>query len=138
MEVKCDIRQPFLWLISLVSCSGPPSDIFKMGVVSCLRVTGGRMRYLWLLPLFLLSGCYYPPYYYGYGGYPNPNYPYSYGSGYYSSGAQYPSYGNQPAYPYAQQGYYGGPQSGYANPASNDPNNCGTPDEPYPCYGRYR
>ena len=110
------------------------SDIISQGV----SVTGGRMRYLWLLPLVLLSGCYYPygPSY-GYVGYPYPAYPYGYGSGYYTSSTPPPSYSAPPAYPYAQQGYYGGPPAGYANPASNDPNNCGTPDEPYPCHGRY-
>ncbi len=88
------------------------------------------MRYLWLslllLPL-LLSGCDYP---YGpYGGY--AGYPY----------ASYPSYGYAPGYgqPYAAaQPDYGGYMQAYGNPAANDPNNCGTPDEPKPCYRRYR
>jgi hypothetical protein len=90
------------------------------------------MRYLWLLSLFFLSGCYYPPYY-GYGGYPYSSYPYGYGSGYYASSAPNGPYARQPAYPYGQQGYYESPQSGYASPEANNPNNCGTPDEPYRC-----
>jgi hypothetical protein len=99
------------------------------------------MRYLWLLPLLFLSGCYYPygPYYgYGYGAYPYPSYPY-YGQapGYYGSGQPQPSYGYQQSYPAPQQPHYGEAQPGYGNPAANNPNNCGTPDEPKPCYGRY-
>jgi hypothetical protein len=98
------------------------------------------MRCLWLLPLLLLSGCYYPygPAY-GYGGYPYPSYPsYGYAPSYYGSSPPPPSYSNQPSYPGAQQPYYGYAQPGYGGPAANDPNNCGTPDEPRPCYGRYR
>jgi hypothetical protein len=82
------------------------------------------VRYLLLLSLLLLSGCYYGPYGYGYGygyGYPYRTYP----SGYYTSA---PS-----SYPGGQQ-YYGGGQPGYGNPAASDPHNCGTPDEPRPCY----
>jgi hypothetical protein len=83
------------------------------------------MRYLMLLSLLLLSGCYYGPYGYGYGygyGYPYRAYPPSY----YTSGP--------PPYPGGQHQYYGGGQPGYGNPAANDPHNCGTPDEPRPCY----
>jgi hypothetical protein len=76
------------------------------------------MRSLWLLPLLLLSGCYYPygPYY-GYG-YPYYGYGYTYppASGYYGSPALPPAY--QPG-SYAQR--------------PGDPNNCGTPDEPKSC-----
>ena len=82
------------------------------------------MRYLGLALLLLLSGCYpygYPYYGYGYG-YPYRGYPPSY----YSS-APAPYYGGQ-------QSYYQGLQPGYGNPAANDPRNCGTPDEPRPCY----
>ncbi len=118
------------------------------------------MRYLWLLSLLLLSGCYYPygPSY-GYGGYPYPGYPsHGYAPGAYGSGPPPPSYSNQQpypgaqqpyqaypgtqqpyqAYPGAEQPYYGNTQPGYAGPAASDPNNCGTPDEPRPCHGTYR
>jgi hypothetical protein len=85
------------------------------------------MRYLVLLSLLLLSGCYYGPYGYGYGygyGYPYRPYP--------------PSYYTSAPPPYAggqqQQQYYGDGQPGYGNPAANDPNNCGTPDQPRSCY----
>ncbi len=131
------------------------------------------MRHLWLLPLFLLAGCYYPygPYY-GYGGYPYNSQPYGgyapgyYGSsapatsysgqepypaaqqpyygnaqpynayppGYYGSGAPAPSYSGQQPYPGAQQPYYANGQPAYGGPTANDPNNCGTPDEPRPCH----
>jgi len=105
------------------------------------------MRSLWLLPLLLLSGCYYP--YgpgYGYGAYPNPSYQYGgYPPSYYGSTPPPASYSNQQSYPGAQPPYYGSVQPGYgsvqpgyAGPAANDPNNCGTPDEPRPCYGGYR
>jgi hypothetical protein len=83
------------------------------------------MRYLVLLSLLLLSGCYYGPYGYGYGygyGYPYRPYP----PGYYTSAP--------PPYAGGQQQYYGEGQPGYGNPAANDPNNCGTPDQPRPCY----
>jgi hypothetical protein len=77
------------------------------------------MRSLWLLPLLLLSGCYYPygPYY-GYG---------------------YPYYGYTYTYPPAS-GYYGPPaspsayQQGTYTERPHDPNNCGTPDEPMACH----
>ena len=98
------------------------------------------LRPFWLLPLLLLAGCYYPygpyPYYpyYGYSAYPPPAYPYGYAPSY---GAPPPAYGNPPGSPGAQQPYYGSAQPSY-NPAANDPNNCGTPDEPKPCYRRYR
>ena len=83
------------------------------------------MRYLILLSLLLLSGCYYGPYGYGYGygyGYPYRTYPPSY----YTSAP--------PPYPGGQQQYYGGGQPGYGYPAASDPQNCGTPDEPRPFY----
>ncbi len=85
------------------------------------------MRYLILLSLLLLSGCYYGPYGYGYGygyGYPYRPYP----PNYYTA-APAPYYGEQ-----QQQQYYGGGQPGYGNPTANDSNNCGTPDQPRPCY----
>lgn len=89
------------------------------------------MRNFWLLLLFLLAGCYYPygPYY----SYPYPTYPYGYAPSYYGPGAPTSSYGYQPPYPSAQQPSYGNLQPGYSAPG-NDPNNCGTPDEPKPCY----
>lgn len=98
------------------------------------------MRYLWLLPLLLLAGCYYPygPYY-GYGGYPYPGQSYGgYAPGYYGGTPPPPSYySTQQPYPAAQPPYYGTVQPGYGGPAAaNNPNNCGTPDEPKPCYGR--
>jgi hypothetical protein len=68
------------------------------------------MRYLWLLPVLLLTGCYYP---YGY--------PYGYGYSYgypYSSG--YSGYGN-PAY---TQGY-GHPPPGYYSPSTLSRSHCG-------------
>jgi hypothetical protein len=83
------------------------------------------MRYLILLSLLLLSGCYYGPYGYGYGygyGYPYRPYPPSY----YTSAP--------PPYSGGQQPYYGGGQPGYGDPAANNSNNCGTPDQPRPCY----
>ncbi len=83
-----------------------------------------RRILLLLIPL-LLSGCYY-----GYGYYPYGYYPYGYG-GY--------AYGPYPA----QQPYYGhelyhggGTGTSNAQPAAVDSNNCGTPDEPQPCYHR--
>ena len=100
------------------------------------------MRHLWLLPLLLVAGCYYPygPYYpyYGDGGYPNQYYPYGYAPTYYAPGAPPPSYGSQPTSPDAQQHYDGNAQPGSGTPAASDPNNCGTPDEPKPCYRRPR
>jgi hypothetical protein len=89
------------------------------------------MRYLILLTLLLLSGCYYGPYGYGYGygyGYPYRPYP----PNYYTSAP--PSYSPPPYSGEQRQQYYGGGQPGYGNPAANDPNNCGTPDQPRPCY----
>jgi hypothetical protein len=87
------------------------------------------MRCVWLLTLLLLSGCYYPygyPYSgYGYGGY---GYGGGYQPGYYSGGTpQYHGY----TYGYASP-------SGYSQPTVLDPSNCGTPDQPRPCYGGYR
>jgi len=97
------------------------------------------MRNLWLLPLLLLAGCYYPygPYY-GYGRYPYPSYPYGYAPSYYAPGAPPPYYGSQPLPPDARQRYYENAQPGYVAPAPSDPNNCGTPYEYRPCYGRSR
>jgi hypothetical protein len=85
---------------------------------------------LLLITLLLLSGCYY-----GYGYYPYGYYPYGYyGYGGYPYGryvAQQPYYGHEP--------YAGGSADhAYGQPAALDPNNCGTPDEPKPCYHRYR
>lgn len=86
------------------------------------------MRYLILSLLLLLPGCYYGPYGYGYGygygGYPYRLYPPAYQPNYYTSApqAQQPYYLNQPG--------YGNP----GNPAATDPQNCGTPDQPRPCY----
>jgi hypothetical protein len=97
------------------------------------------MRYLILSLLLLLSGCYYGPYGYGYGygygGYPYRGYPPAYQPNYYTSAPQ----AQQNYYtsaPQAQQPYYLN-QPGYGNPgnpAANDPQNCGTPDQPRPCY----
>ena len=97
------------------------------------------MRYVWLWLLLLLSGCYHPygPYY-GHGGSPYPYYPYGYAPAYYAPGAPPPPYGYQQPSPGAQQRYYGNPYPGSSSPAASDPNNCGTPDEPKPCYGRVR
>jgi hypothetical protein len=97
------------------------------------------LRGLWVLPLLALSGCYYPygPYH-GYGGYPYPAYPYGYVPPYYAPGPPPPSYGTPQLSPDAQQRYYRNAQPGYGGPAASDPNNCGTPDEPKPCYGRFR
>jgi hypothetical protein len=93
------------------------------------------MRYLWLLSLLLLSGCYYyPPYpYYGYGSYPysSPAYPYGHS----------PAYVSAPPYPYTQQGAppqppqheFGTEQPGYSGSLTPSPYNCGTPDQPQPC-----
>jgi hypothetical protein len=80
------------------------------------------MRFILLLTLLLLSGCYYPYGYYGYG----------YGGSYYPAYAapqQY--YGSGPYYGYGGTGSYG-------QPVATDPSNCGTPDEPRPCYRGYR
>jgi hypothetical protein len=89
------------------------------------------VRHILLLttPL-LLSGCYYGYGYYPYGYYPYG--PYAYG------------YGGYPLGPYAApQPYFGlGPHTrdstnhSYGQPAALDPNNCGTPEEPKPCYHR--
>jgi len=84
------------------------------------------VRHLGLALLLLLSGCYYGYPYYGYGyGYYGYDYPYGYAPNYYSSA---------PSYYSGQQAYSQGSQAGYGNPAANDPRNCGTPDEPKPCY----
>jgi hypothetical protein len=84
------------------------------------------MRRILLLTLLLLSGCYYPngyyPYsYYPYGYYGYRAYPYAAQPPYYNT---YPYYGSGGAYSYGQV-------------ATPDPNNCGTPDEPKPCYRAY-
>jgi hypothetical protein len=85
------------------------------------EVREGLMRWILLLTLLLLSGCYYP---YGY-------YPYGYyGYGVYPYAAQQPYYGAAP--------YYGsGETHSYGQAAAPDPNNCGTPDEPKSCYHAY-
>jgi hypothetical protein len=63
-----------------------------------------------LLLLPLISGC--DPYYvYGPGAYPPPVYPSAY-----------------------QPPYYGSAPPAYAAPGSYDTANCGTPDQPKPCY----
>jgi len=84
-------------------------------------------RILLLITPLLLSGCYYPYGYYPYGYY-------GYGYGGYPYGlyvAQQPYYGPKP--------YAGGSTDhSYGQPVALDPNNCGTPDEPKPCYQRYR
>ena len=73
------------------------------------------MRWLGLAILLLLSGCY--PY-----GYPSYQ---TYSPGYYSPA---------PAPYVGQQSYSQGAQTGFGQPAATDPHNCGTPDEPKPCY----
>jgi hypothetical protein len=84
------------------------------------------MRRVSLLMLLFLSGCYYP-----YGYYPYGYYPYGYyGYGVYSYPAPQPYYGVP---------YYGnGEVHASGQPAAVDPNNCGTPEEPKPCYNAYR
>ena len=91
------------------------------------------MRYLWLLSLLLLSGCYYPYYpYYGYGGYPYPPaYPYAYSPPY--VGASPPPYAGQGTTTPPQQHEFGSVQPGYGGPITLDPHNCRKPDEPSPC-----
>ena len=74
-----------------------------------------------------LTGCdttVYPGYGYGYGygGYPSYQ---TYSPGYYSPA---------PAPYVGQQSYSQGAQTGFGQPAATDPHNCGTPDEPKPCY----
>jgi hypothetical protein len=94
------------------------------------------MRYLWLLPVLLLTGCYYPygyPYGHGY------SYGYPYSSGY--SGYGYPAYTQ--GYGQLPPGYYSPgqpPPSHYEpspGPVAGGPaysgENCGTPDQPKPC-----
>jgi hypothetical protein len=89
---------------------------------------GGLVRcILLLMTSLLLSGCYY-----GYGYYPYSYYWYGYGG--YPYGpyvAQQPYYGHEP---YGD----GSADQSYGQPAALDPNNCGTPDEPKPCYPQYR
>ena len=46
-------------------------------------------------------------------------------------------YGTRNCRPNAEQRYYRNAQPGYGGPAASDPNNCGTPDEPKPCYGSF-
>jgi hypothetical protein len=78
------------------------------------------MRYRTMLLLLLpplLSGC--DPYYaYGPGAYPQPVYPYA----------------SPPPYPGAPPPYYGGAPPGYVAPGGYSSANCGTPDQPRPCY----
>ena len=72
-----------------------------------------RWRIL-LLSLSLLSAC--DPYYvYGPGAYPRPSYPPPY----------QPPYGNP---------YYGNAPPSYVAPGDYGSANCGTPDQPRPCY----
>jgi hypothetical protein len=85
--------------------------------------------------LLLLSGCYYYPYgSYPYGYYPSGySYgPYPYGYGGYGSGG----YAYAPNAPYAGAApeYGGGEAPSYGQPTPLNPNNCGTPDAPRPCY----
>ena len=90
------------------------------------------MRYLLLLLPLFLAGCYDP--YYPYGGYAYAGYAPGYQPGYYNPNSTPPTYGGQmryyggppPVYP-SQQPYYGGP-------GAYSPQNCGTPDQPKPCY----
>ena len=84
------------------------------------------MRRIFLMTVFLLSGCFPPPPgAYSYpprqpGGYPYQPHP---------SGQPY--YGNEP--------HYGGsPAYGQEAPVANDPNNCGPPDHPMPCHHNER
>ena len=92
------------------------------------------MRWLGLAILLLLSGCY--PYGYPYYGYPYSGYGYGYGYGGYPSYQTYsPGYYSPAPAPYVgQQSYSQGAQTGFGQPAATDPHNCGTPDEPKPCY----
>jgi hypothetical protein len=94
------------------------SNYWAGGIVRCI---------LLLMTSLLLSGCYY-----GYGYYPYGYYGYGYGG--YPYGpyvAQQPYYGHEP--------YAGGSADhSYGQPAALDPNNCGTPGEPKPCYHQYR
>jgi len=84
------------------------------------------MRWVYLLGLILLSGCYYPYGYYPYRYYGYPSYGYGYGPRY------APGYG-----PYRRP--FASPEGGTEQPPDSadqmglDPNNCGTPDEPHPC-----
>jgi hypothetical protein len=126
----------------------------------------GLVRCILGITLLLLSGCYYYPYgQHPYGYYPHGDYGHGYGAYQYPSRpAEQPYYGNQPhygdgaaygheAYPYppdaaqqpyhSQEPYYGdgygdGADHAYAQPAAPDPNNCGTPYAPMPCYHGYR
>ena len=99
-------------------CNGNHFERLGRGPVRCT---------LLLMTSLLLSGCYY-----GYGYYPYGYYGYGYGG--YPYGlyvAQRPYYGHEP--------YTGGSTDhSYGQPAALDPNNCGTPDEPKPCYPQYR
>jgi hypothetical protein len=84
------------------------------------------MRYILLMTLLLLSGCYYP-----YGYYPYGYYPYGYwGYGVYPYTPPQPYYGTAP--------YYGSSATqSWGQSIPPDPNNCGTPDQPKPCYRTY-
>jgi hypothetical protein len=111
------------------------------------KTLGGLARCALLMTPLLLSGCYYPygyGYYYPYGYYYTDGYypPYGY-YGYRYGAYSYPPphYGNEPYYggSTAPQPYYGGSAANSSGqPSALDPNNCGTPDEPKPCYQRYR
>ena len=119
-------------------------------------------RLFLLLPLCLLGGCYYGAYdYYGYWRPYPPTYRPAYAPNYQSYGQpgyadpdqnqtgyqgygqpsylspspgqqQYQSYG-QPSYAPPSQ-YYSGAQPGYGGSSVPSSQNCGTPDEPRPCY----
>ena len=132
-----------------------------------MRVTWGKrqegpVRCILGITLLLLSGCYYYPYgQHPYGYYPSGYYGHGYGAYPYPPPATEPSYmapnptmamapriGHE-AYPYrpdaAQQPYYAREpyhsdvaDHAYTQPAPPDPNNCGTPDAPVPCYHGYR
>jgi hypothetical protein len=103
------------------------------------------MRYIFLLLLLLLSGCYYPYYGYPYYGYPYPTYAPGYQPNYYSPNNPPSAYRGPPsAYdgppPYSsdqQQSYSGSSQLRYGT-GPYDPQNCGTPYDPEPCSGPNR
>ena len=96
------------------------------------------MRYLWLLPALLLTGCYYPyGYPYGYGSSYGYGYPYSSGfSGYgyptYTQGYGQPPPGRYPPGQPPPPHYEPGPGPLAGGPAYSG-ENCGTPDQPRSC-----
>jgi hypothetical protein len=102
------------------------------------------MRFVLLLCLLLLSGCYYP--YYGYPYYGAYPYGYPYSSPYpaYTPGYQPYAYGPSAQPPFSGAPYPGIPQQYSSNAPSAqggpfgppDPQNCGTPYEPKPCSRR--